>query len=94
MDDDSYADTATEGVRMKDLYHHVSIRPREEFTEFRTPPGPEDIPSIAPTGTDIWERRLGPDTWVVQCVLIPRDTVESRARAERLAKRIAEERES
>jgi hypothetical protein len=90
------SDTAEpRGGRMNHRYHYITIRPREEFTEFRTPLSAEDTPrSLVTEGCDVREGRLGPGTWVVQSVLIPRDAVGDRSEAEALAERIVDEREA
>lgn len=94
MDDASSSETTSGGSRMRDVYHHVTIRPRADFAEFRTPFGSDGPPGIGPAGCDIREGRLGPDTWAVQSVLVPCDAVDSRVAAEQLAKRIVAARES
>jgi hypothetical protein len=96
MGRESNGDTAApRGGRVNRRYHHIAIRPREEFTEFRTPLSSEDTPrSLVAEGCDVREGRLGPDTWVVESVLVPRDAVEDRSEAEALAERVVRELEA
>lgn len=84
-----------EVIQTNDQFYHVRVRPKEEFTEFRTPLAAEETPkSIVAEGCDVREGRLGPDTWVVQSVLIPLEAADSRAEAETLAGRAVDRLES
>jgi len=82
-------------VQENEQFYHVRIRHEDEFTEFRTPIGTEAAPtSPIVEGCDVREGRLGPDTWVVQCVLLPVDAANGRAEAEMLAERVVDRLES
>lgn len=82
-------------VQENEQFYHVRVRHEEEFTEFRTPIGTDDMPtSPVVEGCDVREGRLGPDTWVVQSVLLPVDAADNRAEAEALVERIVDRLES
>lgn len=81
--------------RVNGRFYHVQVRPRAAFTEFRTPlaAGP-DGSSVDVTGCDVREGRLGPTTWLVESVLIPREVARNEGEAEELAGRVVDELES
>jgi hypothetical protein len=84
-----------EVIQTNDQFYHVRIRPKEEFTEFRTPLAAEETPEdFVAEGCDVREGRLGPDTWVVQSVLIPLEAADGREEAETLAGRAVDRLES
>jgi hypothetical protein len=76
-------------------HYYVEIRPESEFDELRTPLAAETTPrSLVGEGCDVREGRVGPDTWLVQSVLVPLDAADSAAAATVLAQRVVTERES
>lgn len=71
-------------------YHHVRVRSRDAFSEFRTPLATETESSLAGDGYDVREGRAGPNRWLVESVLVPKSAVTDRAEAERDARRIVD----
>lgn len=72
-------------VQTTDHYYHVRVRPKEAFTELRTPPeDTEPARAVIGEGCDVREGRLEPDTWLVESVLVPLNAAADGAEAEAL----------
>lgn len=86
---------APELVQTTRDFHHVSVRPKEAFTEFRTTQAAADrATAIVGPGTDVREGQLYSGTWVVESVLVPLDNVADGREAEMLVDRLVDRLES
>lgn len=94
MSPKSVPDADIEYIQTTKHYHHVSVRPRAAFDEFRTPLAGEKSLSMDSPGYDVREGKTGPDEWMVESVLIPREYSAGGAEAEQLARDVVEDLDS
>jgi hypothetical protein len=79
-----------EFVQTTDYYHHVRVRAKDVFSEFRTPQAATDTPSVDVDGCDVRMGRTGPDQWLVESVLVPVEAALDEEAAERHARRVVD----
>ena len=76
-------------VQTTEYYYHVRVRPREAFTELRTPlDAAKTAWEMIGPGCDVREGKLPSGTWLVECVLIPLALASDGAHAEALTRQL------
>ncbi len=92
MRTESPPESNPEFVQTTDYYHHIRVRAKDVFSEFRTPQAATTAPSIDVDvdvdGGDVRVGRAGPDQWLVESVLVPVEAAADAEEAETHARRI------